>query len=269
MFLRNVRWLSPDFTVIHPWRQNSSESPLFESNIINAPFTLVTYFSRHRGKRQRMIWEQGAEDRFWSKRQEETDAGDNCAVRSSIMHTLQHVLHDIWGICNTHWADGKCVHSFGGAVGKWLLVRSRRRWGIILSRVCVDYYKTGIGLTTGFIRSHTVTVYTLYNSQQLSLFSCYEDPGSSSATTAATNSYGIPCHHSLTAAAPPSNTKLLNSLTENSSQSHITTDDLSVSASWFRAPSGAHDQMLITVWQLLFCRYWAPSLTRGWVCHLS
>jgi hypothetical protein len=31
------------------------------------------------------------------------------------------------------------------------------------------------------------------------------------------------------------------------SQSHITTDDQSVSESWFRAPSGAHDQMLITV----------------------
>jgi hypothetical protein len=31
------------------------------------------------------------------------------------------------------------------------------------------------------------------------------------------------------------------------SQSQITTDDQSVSASWFRAPSGAHDQMLITV----------------------
>jgi hypothetical protein len=29
------------------------------------------------------------------------------------------------------------------------------------------------------------------------------------------------------------------------SQSHITTDDQSVSESWFRAPSGAHDQMLI------------------------
>jgi hypothetical protein len=38
------------------------------------------------------------------------------------------------------------------------------------------------------------------------------------------------------------------------SQSHITTDDQSVSA---------HDQMLITVWQLLFCRYRAPPLTRG------
>jgi hypothetical protein len=58
------------------------------------------------------------------------------------------------------------------------------------------------------------------------------------------------------------------------SQSHITTDDQSVSGSWFRAPSGAHDQMLITVWHLLFCRYRAPPLTRGrvaslYTCNLS
>jgi hypothetical protein len=45
---------------------------------------------------------------------------------------------------------------------------------------------------------NSVTVYTLYNSQQLSLFSSSEHPGSNSATTAATNSYGVPCHHSLT-----------------------------------------------------------------------
>jgi hypothetical protein len=35
----------------------------------------------------------------------------------------------------------------------------------IVARMCGDYYKTGIGLTTGFIGSHTVThnysVYTL------------------------------------------------------------------------------------------------------------
>jgi hypothetical protein len=42
-----------------------------------------------------------------------------------------------------------------------------------------------------------------------------------------------------------------------------------VSESWFLALSGAHDQMLITVWQLLFCRYQAPPLTRDQVCHLS
>jgi hypothetical protein len=43
-----------------------------------------------------------------------------------------------------------------------------------------DYIRRGIGLTTGFIGSHTVTitVYMLYNSQQLSFFSCSEDPGS-------------------------------------------------------------------------------------------
>jgi hypothetical protein len=39
---------------------------------------------------------------------------------------------------------------------------------------------------------------------------------------------------------------------QSESESHITTDDQSVSASWFRAPSGAHDQMLITVWLLLW-----------------
>jgi hypothetical protein len=40
--------------------------------------------------------------------------------------------------------------------------------------MCGDYYKTGIGLTIGFIGPHTVTitVYTLHNSLlQLQLFS--------------------------------------------------------------------------------------------------
>jgi hypothetical protein len=83
-------------------------------------------------------------------------------------------------------------------------------------------YKTGIGLTTGFIGSHTITVYTLYNSLlQLRLF-WHPLPS-------LTNSLQPDCS--------------LNS----QSQSHITTDDQLVSASWFRAPSGAHDQMLITV----------------------
>jgi hypothetical protein len=55
------------------------------------------------------------------------------------------------------------------------------------------------------------------------------------------------------------------------SQSHITTDYQSVSASSFRAPFGAHDHMLITVWQLLFCRNLAPPLTRGrvWTADLK
>jgi hypothetical protein len=34
------------------------------------------------------------------------------------------------------------------------------------------------------------------------------------------------------------------------SRSHIATDGQSVSKSWCRAPSGAHDQIFITVWQL-------------------
>jgi hypothetical protein len=58
--------------------------------------------------------------------------------------------------------------------------------------------RRGIGLATGFIGSHTVTVYTLYNSQQLSFFSSSEDFGSNSAT----NSYGVPCHYPLTKLSP-------------------------------------------------------------------
>jgi hypothetical protein len=53
------------------------------------------------------------------------------------------------------------------------------------------------------------------------------------------------------------------------SQSHVTTDDQSVSKSWIQAPSGSHDRTLISVWHLLFYRFRAPPLTRGWVCHLS
>jgi hypothetical protein len=34
-------------------------------------------------------------------------------------------------------------------------------------------------------------------------------------------------------------------------------------------PFGASDQILIIVWQLRVCWFWAPSLTRGRVCHLQ
>jgi hypothetical protein len=34
-------------------------------------------------------------------------------------------------------------------------------------------------------------------------------------------------------------------------------------------PSGAYDQILIIVWQLRVCWFWAPSLTRGRVCRLQ
>jgi hypothetical protein len=42
----------------------------------------------------------------------------------------------------------------------------------------------------------------------------------------------------------------------------------SVSKSWCRAPSGAHDQIFITVWQLQSCFCGVPSLTWGQVCLL-
>jgi hypothetical protein len=55
-----------------------------------------------------------------------------------------------------------------------------------------------------------------------------------------------------------------------SSQSHmnLATDGQSVSKSWCRAASMAHDQIFITVWQLRSCFCGAPSLTRGRVCLL-
>jgi hypothetical protein len=44
------------------------------------------------------------------------------------------------------------------------------------------------------------------------------------------------------------------------SQGHIATDGQSVCLSWCRAPSGAHDQILVTVWQLLSCP-WEGALS--------
>jgi hypothetical protein len=48
------------------------------------------------------------------------------------------------------------------------------------------------------------------------------------------------------------------------SRSHIATDG----QSWCRAPSGAHDQIYITIRQLRSCFCGAPSLTREQVCLL-
>jgi hypothetical protein len=47
------------------------------------------------------------------------------------------------------------------------------------------------------------------------------------------------------------------------SQSYIATDGRSISKSWYRVPSGAHDQIFIIVWQLRSCFCGAPTLTRG------
>jgi hypothetical protein len=51
------------------------------------------------------------------------------------------------------------------------------------------------------------------------------------------------------------------------SKSHYT-DGQSISKSWCWAPSEAHDQIFITLWQLCSCFSGAPSLTRGQVCVL-
>jgi hypothetical protein len=50
---------------------------------------------------------------------------------------------------------------------------------------------------------------------------------------------------------------------KSQSQSSVTTDGQSVGPSWCRAPSGAHDQMLRTVRQLLFCPSGALSDERS------
>jgi hypothetical protein len=52
------------------------------------------------------------------------------------------------------------------------------------------------------------------------------------------------------------------------SQSHIATDCESVSLG-VEPPSGAHDPIFITVWQLQSCYCGAPSLRRGRDCLLS
>jgi hypothetical protein len=64
------------------------------------------------------------------------------------------------------------------------------------------------------------------------------------------------------------NSNELCSVSALKSQSHFMTDDQSINPSWYRAPSGSHVRILITVWHLLFCRCRAPPLTRGRVWHL-
>jgi hypothetical protein len=61
---------------------------------------------------------------------------------------------------------------------------------------------------------------------------------------------------------------------QSQNQSYFAIDSLSVSTSWCRAHSRTCDQMLISFGRLMseFCCpviCWAPSLTRGRVCHLS
>ena len=60
--------------------------------------------------------------------------------------------------------------------------------------------------------------------------------------------------------------RLHTGVTVSPSPSHIATDGQSVSKSWCRAPSGAHDQIFITVERYGFVFCGASSLTRGRVC---
>jgi hypothetical protein len=75
-----------------------------------------------------------------------------------------------------------------------------------------------------------------------------------------------PCSKALNS---PDLSVLLILLRATQSQSHVTTDGQSVGLSWCRAPSGAHNQILIVFWKLQSCQLGAPSLTRGRVRHLS
>jgi hypothetical protein len=54
----------------------------------------------------------------------------------------------------------------------------------------------------------------------------------------------------------------------STSKSKSRCDWQSVGAFWYRATTGAHGQMFVTVWQLLPCLRGAPSLRKGWVCNL-
>jgi hypothetical protein len=51
---------------------------------------------------------------------------------------------------------------------------------------------------------------------------------------------------------------------QSHSQSHIATDGQSVSKSWCRAPSGSHDQIFITVWQLGLVSVRRPLWREDW-----
>jgi hypothetical protein len=67
-------------------------------------------------------------------------------------------------------------------------------------------------------------------------------------------SYSTHCRHKL------------KTLSQSQSQSYIATDGQSISKPWCRVPSGAHDQIFITLRLLQSCFCGALSLTRGRVC---
>jgi hypothetical protein len=122
--------------------------------------------------------------------------------------------------------------------------------------------KTGIGLTIGFIAP--------YNQVQLSLSGLPRPYNSRPNITTTLQSLYPPqplFWHPLSTLPwllpnsrfpsflswPPTHS-LTNSLTSQS-QSHVATDDQSVSKSWIRAPCGSRDRILISVWHLRISYY--------------
>jgi hypothetical protein len=168
--------------------------------------------------------------------------------------------------------------SFGKTGCFRMTIMSAVRILFVLSRVwrlC-----TGFGLVIGFI-SHLqlgITVYTLYNSLQLSLSGLSQQlslsglslshnwpltllsllPGSR--TSCRPTSLSPNCRLRLLCPWPPSQgpeplfsdwlSELFSEDLTGQSQSHVTTDDQSGSKSWIWAPCGSCDRTLISVWHL-------------------
>jgi hypothetical protein len=59
------------------------------------------------------------------------------------------------------------------------------------------------------------------------------------------------------------------SQSQSQSQSHIATDGQSVSMSWCQAQIFGHLTRIFFSQSYCFVFFWAPSLTRGRVCHVS
>jgi hypothetical protein len=99
--------------------------------------------------------------------------------------------------------------------------------------------------------------------------SCHYSAASNSEDSTQFNSKLISRQAGVPKLDPPLYTRLL-FCTQSQSQSHIATDDQSISRSCCRAPSGARDHIFITHWQLRSCFCEVPSLTRGrvWLLYM-
>jgi hypothetical protein len=99
------------------------------------------------------------------------------------------------------WYPAHCME-LDSYVIPWVANHTEEKSGMmILSRVCGDYIRRVLDWQLDLLDTqlHTITVYTLYNFEvhyntcRVFLLCLLKIP----APTAATNSYGIPCHHPL------------------------------------------------------------------------